>query len=58
MSGQTGSKREQCKVAVFLIARKLSDPDPNVPVALSPPTRLILTNAHPLALGLADARKF
>ena len=29
MSGQTGSKRKPCKVAVFTFARKLPDPDPS-----------------------------
>jgi len=58
MSGQTGPKREQCKVAVFHFTRnKLSDPDPNAP-GFIPPARFILTNAHPLALGLEDAREF
>ena len=32
MSGQTGSKRKQCKVAVFTFARKLPDPDPRASV--------------------------
>jgi len=35
MSGQTGSKRSPRKVAVFLFARKLSDPDPNVPAVIA-----------------------
>ena len=35
MSGQTGSKRKQCKVAVFVFARKLPDPDLNAPTAVT-----------------------
>jgi len=59
MSGQTGPQREQCKVAVFHFTRnKLSDPDPERSDGLNPPARFILTNAHPLALGLEDAREF
>jgi hypothetical protein len=35
MSGQTGAGRKQCKVAVFLFARKLPDPDPNAPATVT-----------------------
>src|ERR1700722_895253 len=31
MSRRTGSKRKQCKVAVFAFARKLPEPDPHAP---------------------------
>ena len=35
MSGQTGAGRKQCKVAVFLFARKLPNPDPNAPAVVA-----------------------
>jgi hypothetical protein len=57
MSGQTRSRRKQCKVAVFLFARKLSDPDQNAPAAVPAGSFDTDKRATPGARA-SDAREF
>ena len=49
MSGQTGSKLKQCKVAVFTFARKLPDPDPIIASAGNPDQAFDTDKRSPLS---------